>query len=302
MSATQKLRKLLATRPTVVAPGVHDALGARLVEAAGFEACYMTGNGAVASLLGVPDVGLATFSEMLDHARRIAGATALPLISDADAGYGGPLNIARTVREFARAGVAAIHIEDQTMPKRCGAMAGVGVVPLPEARDRVRAALDARADDILLIARTDAAPAQGLSAAIERANAFGAEGADLVYIEMISSREDLARAAREVEHPLFYDILELDPAFVPTVRELEELGFRIVVNCLTSTRLYAAKTLAMLRGFRETGDLSPVLGEEMDLHDYENLLGLDDLRRAEAGRSFSHDNTRGAATKDSSER
>lgn len=278
-AATGRLRGLLETKRTVVAPGVHDALGARLVEAAGFEACYMTGNGSVASLLGVPDVGLASFAEMLDHARRIAGATALPLIADADTGYGGPLNVARTIREFTRAGVAAVHIEDQALPKRCAARAGVAVVPLPEARDRIRAALDARSEDILVIARTVAVPAEGLGAAIERANALGAEGADLVYIEMIGSHEALRRVAREVEHPLFYDILETDPRFVPTVADLEELGFRVVVNCLTATRLYAAKVLAMLRAYRETGDLSRVLNEELDLHEYEGLLASGDFRR-----------------------
>ncbi|HEX6142029.1 MAG TPA: isocitrate lyase/PEP mutase family protein [Geminicoccaceae bacterium] len=285
MSGAARLRELLGRRETLVAPGAHDALGARLVQAAGFEACYMTGNGAVASMLGVPDVGLASFSEMLDHARRMAQAIDLPLIADADTGYGGSLNIRRTVRAFARAGIAAIHIEDQVQPKRCGAMAGVAVVPIGEARARIRAALDAREEDILIIARTDAVPAEGLERAIERANAFGEEGADLVYIEMLTSEQDLARVGREVGHPLFYDLLELDPGFVPTVADLRHHGFRIVVNCLTATRIYTQAVLSALRQFRETGDLAPHLGAEMDLHAYEALLGLPELRAWQDGHS-----------------
>lgn len=284
MSKAARLRELLAGQRTVVAPGVHDALGARLVQAAGFDACYMTGNGAVASMLGVPDVGLASFTEMLDHARRMADAIDLPLIADGDAGHGGSLNIRRTVRDFARAGIAAIHIEDQRLPKRCGAMAGVGVVPEAEARARIRAALDGRDQDILIIARTDALTVEGVASAIERANAYGEEGADLVYIEMVGSHDDLARIANEVRHPLFYDILELEPRFVPTVADLERHGFRIVVNCLSATRVYAQAVLAMLKRLRETGDLRPELDREMDLHAYERLLGLEELQRWQGGR------------------
>ena len=278
IQAAARLRELLERKQILVAPGAHDALGAKLVEAAGFDACYMTGNGAVASMLGVPDVGLASFTEMLEHARRMADAIDLPLICDADTGYGGSLNIRRTVRAFAAAGIGAIHIEDQVQPKRCGAMAGVAVVPLDEARGRIRAALDARDLDILIIARTDAVPAEGLERAVERANAYGEEGADLVYIEMLGSVSDLEQVGRGVGHPLLYDLLELDPAFVPTVAELERHGFRIVVNCLSATRLYAAAVSSMLRQYKESGDLAPHLPLEMDLHAYERLLGLPELQ------------------------
>src|ERR1700759_3442086 len=172
-SGPRRLRELLAGGEIVVAPGAYDALSARLIEQAGFPAVYMTGFGTAASLLGRPDIGLLSGSEMIDNARRIAGCIAVPLVADADTGYGNPINVIRTVREYEQAGVAGLHLEDQILPKKCGHLAGKEVVPLPEMVAKIRAAVDARTDpDLVLIARTDSAQQYGIDDAIDRARAL----------------------------------------------------------------------------------------------------------------------------------
>ena len=184
MPAMATLRELLAGPEPVLAPGAYDALSARLVERAGFPAVYMTGFGASASLLGRPDVGLLSFDEMAGHARRLAQAVSVPLIADADDGYGNPLNVMRTVREYAAAGVAALHIEDQVAPKRCGHMEGKEVIDAAEMVEKVRAAVEARGDgELLIIARTDARAVEGLDAALERARRYREAGADALFVE-----------------------------------------------------------------------------------------------------------------------
>src|SRR3954470_10598746 len=177
------LRERLASGDPVVAPGAYDALSARLIEQAGFAAVYMTGFGASASLLGRPDVGLLSFAEMVDHARRLVQSVTVPVIADADDGYGNHLNVMRTIREYEAAGVAALHIEDQVAPKRCGHMAGKQVIPEGEMVEKVRAAVQARRGDLLIIARTDARAVEGLDAALDRARAYRDAGADALFIE-----------------------------------------------------------------------------------------------------------------------
>lgn len=185
VSGPARLRELLAG-DLVVAPGAYDALSARLVEAAGFPAVYMTGFGTTASLLGRPDVGLLTMTEMVQAASRIRSVVEVPVIADADPGYGNALNVIRTVREYEAAGVAAIHLEDQVAPKRCGHLEGKRVVPASTMADRLRAAVAARSDpDFLLIARTDARAVEGLDAAIDRARRYREAGADMLFVEAL---------------------------------------------------------------------------------------------------------------------
>ena len=173
-----------------MAPGVADALNARLVARHGFEAIYMTGAGTAAVRLGMPDVGLLTMSEMVDNAGRIADVAGLPLIADADNGYGGVLNVRRTVQAYERAGVAGIHIEDQDIPKRCGHLMGKVLVPVEEMAAKIRAAADARTDkDFVLIARTDAVAVEGFEAALERAERYREAGADVLFVEAPSMDE-----------------------------------------------------------------------------------------------------------------
>ena len=194
-----RLRTLLATPGPLVAPGAYDALSARLVEQAGFDVVYMTGFGSTASLIGRPDVGLLTGTEMVDNARRIAAAIDLPVIADADTGYGNAINVVRTVQAYEQAGVAGMHLEDQVMPKKCGHMSGKAVIPAEEMVGKIRAAGAARRDpDFVLIARTDAVAVEGVAAAIARARAYAEAGADALFVEAPTSEDDIARVAAEL--------------------------------------------------------------------------------------------------------
>src|SRR5690349_5858849 len=204
------LRELLARSEPILAPGAYDALSARLIEAAGFAAVYMTGFGTAASLLGRPDVGLLGMSEMVDNARRIVEAVEVPVIADADTGYGNPLNVVRTVHEYERAGVAAIHLEDQVMPKKCGHMEGKQLIACDEMVQKIRAAVSARrSPDFLLIARTDARAVEGLEATLERARRYREAGADVLFVEAPQTDEEIRAVAQAFpDVPLLFNWAE----------------------------------------------------------------------------------------------
>jgi len=206
----RRLRELLDAPDLVVAPGAYDGLSARLVEHGGFNAVYMTGFGTSATLLGRPDVGLLTQTEMVDNARRIAQAVDVPVIADADTGYGNPVNVIRTVREYEQAGVAALQLEDQVAPKRCGHMSGKTVVSVEDMCAKIAAAATARHDpDLVIIARTDAAETQGIAAAIQRAKRFRDAGADVLFVEAPRTTEDIETVAAELAgHPLLFNWVE----------------------------------------------------------------------------------------------
>jgi 2-methylisocitrate lyase-like PEP mutase family enzyme len=232
MRTTTRLRQLLDAGRTIVAPGCYNALSAKILDTVGFPALYMTGYGTSLSLLGMPDAGLATMTEMHLNARYIANAVKVPVIADADNGYGNAINVIRTVREYVQTGVAAIHLEDQIIPKRCGHVAGRRVVPLAEAVGKIRAADQARRQtdpDFVLIARTDARGAHGgsLDDAIRRANAYLEAGADLAFVEGPTSAEEVRRVCREVKGKILYNQTGVSPRF--GLPELEELGIAIVI-------------------------------------------------------------------------
>jgi len=231
MRATTRLRQLLRETPLLV-PGCYDALSARVLERTGFPAVYMTGYGTSLALLGLPDAGLATMSEMHLNARYIANAVSVPVIADADNGYGNAINVIRTVREYIQTGVAGIHIEDQVIPKRCGHVAGRRVIPLEEAVGKYRAADAVRRDldpDFLLIARTDARGAHGgsLDEAIRRANAYLDVGADLAFVEGPTSLSEVQRVCREVRGPVFYNQTGVSPRLTPA--QMKELGIAATI-------------------------------------------------------------------------
>src|SRR6266571_1829237 len=208
-SRRQRFRALLAAPGLIIAPGAYDALSARLIEQAGFDVVYMTGSGAANSLLGEPDLGLTTMTEMASQAARISAATTLPVVADADTGYGGPLNVRRTVQEYERAGVAALHIEDQTFPKRCGHFAGKTVIGVDEMVAKIKAAVAARSDpDLVIIARSDAAAIEGIEAAIKRGRAYQTAGADALFIEAPSSVDELRQIGRSFQVPLIANMVE----------------------------------------------------------------------------------------------
>ena len=231
MRTTTMLRKLLQTPPLLV-PGCYDAMSAKVLERAGFPAVYMTGYGTSLALLGLPDAGLATMTEMHLNARYIANAVRVPVIADADNGYGNAINVMRTVREYIQTGVAGIHIEDQAIPKRCGHVAGRRVIPIEEAVGKYRAAAAVRRDldpDFVVIARTDARGAHGgsLDDAIRRANAYLEAGADLAFVEGPTSLEEVRRVCREVRGPVFYNQTGVSPRL--TMAQMKELGIAVTI-------------------------------------------------------------------------
>ena len=247
--ASTRLRELLARGPTLYVPGCYNAMSAKVLEQAGFDAIYMTGYGTSLSLTGLPDVGLATMTEMVANARYIASAVRIPLVADADTGFGNAINVIRTIREYVGAGVAGLHMEDQVSPKRCGHVAGRLVIPLEEAVGKIRAAVDTRNEidpDFVLIARTDARGAHGgsLDDAIARVNAYLAAGADLGFIEGPTSVEEVKRICREVKGPVFYNMTGVSPRF--TMDELRELGIAMCIspNAMLRSALAAMHDLA----------------------------------------------------------
>lgn len=229
MRASTRLRALLRGGDVVVAPGVWDGLSARLVARAGFSAAYATGGG-IARSMGYPDLGLLSLSEIVSRLANIVEHAGVPVIADADTGYGNALNAQRAVREFERAGVAALHLEDQTFPKRCGHYDDKSVVPPVEMAQKLRAARDALTDtDIVLVARTDALAVEGLDAAIERAHAYAAAGADVIFVEAPVSLEQIEAIARRVPQPKLINMFQGGKTPLVPVARLRELGYQIVI-------------------------------------------------------------------------
>jgi carboxyvinyl-carboxyphosphonate phosphorylmutase len=230
MKATAKLRQLLREPGIIVAPGAYDCLTAKLIEREGFPAVYMTGAGTSLTRLGKPDLGFATLSEMVSNAAAMAATVSIPLIADADTGYGGSLNVYRTVREYERAGVAALHIEDQVFPKRCGHLDGKQVVSSEDMVIKLRVAVEARTnDDFVVIARTDALAVTGIDDTLRRCQAYVEAGADVLFVEAVRSQEEIERLVREVTVPLLYNFVEHGKSPLLPIAELQRLGFKIVI-------------------------------------------------------------------------
>jgi 2-methylisocitrate lyase-like PEP mutase family enzyme len=278
--AAARLRALLARDEPLLVPGAYDALSARLVEQAGFDAVYMTGFGATASLLGMPDVGLLSGDEMVGNAGRMARAVDVPLISDADTGYGNAINVARTVQQFERAGVAAVHLEDQLSPKRCGHMSGKSVVPVDEMVEKVRAAVAARCDpDFLLIARTDARAVEGLDGALERARAYLDAGADALFVEAPESEAEVAEVAAAFPGtPLLFNWVERGRTPMLPLERIAELGFAMVIFPVAT--LFSATTgmQRYLAELRTAGTPLEVLEDAADFEEFTDLMGLPEIR------------------------
>lgn len=263
MRATTTLRRMLNEPGIIVAPGAYDGISARLIERHGFKAVYMTGAGTAASALGQADLGLTTLTEMATHAAHIASCISLPLIADADTGYGNPLNVIRTVREYERAGVAALHLEDQVFPKKCGHIAGKAVIPMKEFAEKIRAAAENRTDpDFIIIARTDARAVNGIDDAIERGLRYREAGADVIFVEAPTSREEIERVAREIKAPLLSNQVPGGKTPGLTVTELEKLGYKMVifpVVSLMSATLAIESALTKLKEHGTDWHEGPVL-------------------------------------------
>jgi carboxyvinyl-carboxyphosphonate phosphorylmutase len=283
-SGPGRLRQLLAAGELIVAPGAYDALSAVLIEQAGFPAVYMTGFGTAASLLGRPDIGLLSGSEMVDQARRIAGCVTVPLIADADTGYGNPINVIRTVREYERAGAAALHLEDQVMPKRCGHMSGKVLVPVADMVAKVEAAVAARTDpDFVIIARTDARAVEGLDAALDRAARYLEAGADVLFVEAPEDTEEIARVAAEFSGvPLLFNWAEGGRTPPVHLEWLGELGFRIVIFPIGALLSAATAVRTFVELVRDEGTPAAVLPQLPTIAAFADTLGMAEIRHIEA--------------------
>ena len=288
MRATTRLRELLRGGQTLLVPGCYNALSAKILDAVGFPAVYMTGYGTALSLLGLPDAGLATMTEMHLNARYIANAVTVPVIADADNGYGNAIGVIRTVREYIQTGVAGIHLEDQALPKRCGHVAGRMVISLEEAVGKYRAADAVRRDldpDFVLIARTDARGAHGgsLDEAIRRANAYLEAGADMAFVEGPTSVDEVRRICQEVHGLIFYNQTGVSPRF--SLAEMNELGIAVTILPGATLRATVEAVYDFARDLRERGPAAEVdFNERFTGHPLGNLhrfAGFDQVREWE---------------------
>jgi len=284
--ARQRLRERLSAGPMIVAPGIYDAYGARFVEQAGFEAVYMTGNGVSASLLGRPDVGLVDLTLFAAHAHHAAACVNIPLICDADTGYGNAVNVRHTVQEFEAAGVAAIHLEDQVSPKRCGHLPGSRpVVEMREHVGKIEAAIAARRDpDFVIIARTDAAAGHGLDEAIRRGKAYRAAGADVVFVELKGSPnilEELARVTQEINAPCLVNVEEAGKVGDLAAAELERLGFRLAIYPGLARYAAGFAIREALGVLKRDGSTKKARERMLDFREYNAALSLNDVEEWE---------------------
>ena len=276
MSRGKELRKLLEGDKPLMAPGAPDALTARLIEQAGFPAVYMTGFAATATLIGCPDIGLLTQTEMTTHARNIVRAINVPVIADADTGYGGPANIERTVKEYYQAGVAAIHLEDQVQPKRCGHMTGVKLVPAEDMVRRLKCALEARDDDdLLIIARTDALATAGMDEAIKRGRGYLDTGADMLFIDAVKQISDAVALGQALDGTLIISMVEGNETARLMPDELKQMGFSIALYPISTllTATYANRNL--LADLKQKGTTQDRMDRMSTYSNFSEIVGLD---------------------------
>jgi 2-methylisocitrate lyase-like PEP mutase family enzyme len=264
-SRHRALRQRLAAPGIVVAPGCYDCITARLVEVAGFDAAYITGSGVSMSALGAPDMGALSFGEILDRVRRICDAVSIPIIADADTGYGGPLNVIRTMREFERAGVSAVQLEDQEWPKKCGHEPGRKVASAHEMEQRIKAAADARIDpDVMIVARTDAIALEGYEAALERAARYREAGADIAFVEAPQSEAELAEVPKRLGMPCLANMVEGGRTPVLPFPTLEAMGFKVAIYPNSLTRLFARAGQDLLGALRTSGGTAGYANQMLD--------------------------------------
>ncbi len=282
MTPRQTLKQLLKRNKLLVAPGCFDGLSARLVQEAGFESAYLSG-GAVARSMGIPDIGLVTMSESIERAVQVVSAINIPIIADADTGYGNAVNLVRSVREFERAGVAAIHIEDQITPKRCGHLDGKEVISLAEMELKLKAALAARSDpDFCIIARTDARGVNGFDDAVIRANAFAKLGVDAIFLEAPQSEEELAEIPRRVPNiPLLVNVFKGGKTPMLPMERLEKMGYRIAIYPSETQRAAIHAMRTALSTLKREGTTESIDATLTTFKERDKVVGLDDWNKIE---------------------
>jgi carboxyphosphoenolpyruvate mutase len=286
MNKTTQLKQMILEPEILVAPSAYDALSAKVIEKSGFRAIHMTGSGSSASMLGLPDMGFTTISEMAEHAKNMVLAVDVPVFVDADSGYGNALNAWRTVREFERAGMAGCHLEDQVTPKRCGHLEGKRVIPLEEMVGKIEAAVAARQDDdFQIIARTDARECVDFEEGVKRANAYAEAGADCIFFEAPLSPEEMRQVRAEVAAPLLANMVEGGKTPWLTADELQEIGFGVVIYPLSGWKAAAVILREVMAELRETGTtqgfwrrsgLDMTFEELFEVFDYERIQSFED--------------------------
>ena len=277
------LRQMMTGKQIVVAPGAHDALTAKIIEQVGFSAVYMTGYGQAASHLGKPDVGLLTLTEMVARASNIVEAVNVPVIADADTGFGNAVNVMRTLREYEKAGVAAIQLEDQVAPKKCGHMTGRQVVSKEEMVGKIKAAADVRTDpDLMIIARTDARTVHGIGEALERAKAYEEAGADILFIESPETVEEMKQITTSFKVPVLANMVEGGRTPFLPVKELQDLGYDLVIFPTASTYLVTKALTRLMTVLKETGTTASLIPEMITFEQFNDLIGLTKIREIES--------------------
>lgn len=275
MNVRRRLHELVSRRQGLVVPGAYDCVSARLVERAGFQAVYMTGYGTSASRLGLPDLGFAGLFEMADHARNMASAVSIPLIADADTGYGNALNARRTVQLYEGAGVAALHLEDQALPKRCGHLSGKQVIAREEFAQKIRAAVEARSDpDLLVIARTDAIAVTGFDDALRRGEAAVKAGADLLFVEAPTTEEQIETVARSFDTPLLFNYAPGGRSPLLPFRRLRELRYALILLPVDTLFVAVRAIQQFLAGVRAQDDVLAFADRYIPFADFNELIGV----------------------------
>jgi len=283
MKPTTKLRELLKRDEALMAAGAFDPMAAKLVERAGFEAVYMTGGGTALARVGMADVGLITMTEMVQNAAAIAEAVKIPLIADADTGYGNQLNVRRTVREYERAGVAGIHLEDQIFPKKCGHLLGKRLIPIEEAVQKIRAAVDVRQDpDFLIIARCDALMVAGMEEAVRRGQAYLEAGADMLFIESPRTMEEIAAIPQRLKGMHLFNMASSGKTPFLSIKDVTRLGFKLMIlpNFATLAAIKAMREV--LAEIKATGSAAGVLDRCASFQEFFELGGLSEVQELEA--------------------
>lgn len=277
MEKAQLVRHALAQHGQLIMPGVYDALSAKIAARAGFEVVFITGYSLSATVLGEPDFGILTQSEVVGAAQRICAVVDTPVIVDADTGYGNAINVIRTVEDLLRVGAAGIFLEDQVWPKRCGHMKGKQVIPLDEYLQKLRAAVDAKGvSDFFIVARTDSRQALGLNEAIKRGIAFREAGADAVFIEAPESKEEMKEIARQVCGPLVANMLERGVTPLMGPKELKDLGFELIVWPLAPLYSVAKCLTDVYTTLRRDGSTLAILEKLMPFNEFNDIVGLDE--------------------------
>ena len=283
MLATFKLRQLIEQPEIIVAPGAYDCLTAKIIQQAGFPAVYMTGAGTSVARYGFPDLALASMTEMISNAADITASVSVPVIADADTGYGGLLNVGRTVRKYEQSGVAAIHIEDQEFPKRCGHLDDKRVIPTEDMIPKIKEAVEARSDkDFLIIVRTDALAVTGWEDTMDRCHRYIDAGADVLFVEALRSAEDAQRAVESLPVPLLYNFVETGKSPLLSASDLESIGFKIVIFPASNLLLVTATIKKLMAELKEKGTTIGMMEQMVSLQECFELMGLSEMLAVDA--------------------